>query len=130
MYAKHKISSTYVHTLVGSCKRQNSRRTIRVFPAFKRLAAQYNNAKELKKSQYFQPVPDFEMTITPLNSKFSAGFDEVSGISRHFYEAQTLNLLRVSTLSSRVKQPSISNFFETSQPLRKIKQLTSFLVKK
>ena len=95
MYAKHKISSTYVHTLVGSCKRQNSRRTIRVFPAFKRLAAQYNNAKELKKSQYFQPVPDFEMTITPLNSKFSVEFDEANGISRHFHEAQTLNLLRV-----------------------------------
>ena len=34
------------------------------------------------------------------------------------------------TLSIRVKQPSISNFFETSQPLRKIKQLTSFWVKK
>ena len=53
------------------------------------------NAKELKKSQYFQPVPDFEMTITPLNSKFYAEFDEVSGISRHFHEAQTLNFLRV-----------------------------------
>ena len=34
------------------------------------------------------------------------------------------------TLSIHVKQPSISNFFETSQPLRKIKQLTSFWVKK
>ena len=65
MCAKHKISKYYLHALVGSCKLQNSRQTIRVFPAFKRLAAQYNNAKELKKSQYFQPVPDFEMTITP-----------------------------------------------------------------
>ena len=36
----------------------------------------------------------------------------------------------LNTLSIRVKQPSISNFFETSQPLRKIKQLTSFWVKK
>ena len=34
------------------------------------------------------------------------------------------------TLSLINKQPSISNFFETSQPLRKIKQLTSFFVKK
>ena len=40
-----------------------------------------------------QPVPDFEMTITPLNSKFSVYFDEVNGISRHFHEAQTLNFL-------------------------------------
>ena len=40
-------------------------------------------------------VPDFEMTITPLNSKFSEEFDKVSGISRHFHEAQTLNFLRV-----------------------------------
>ena len=69
----------YLHALVGSCKRQNSRRTITVFPAFKRLAPQYKNAKELKKSQYFQPVPDFEMTITPQNSKFSVEFDEVIG---------------------------------------------------
>ena len=38
--------------------------------------------------------------------------------------------LCLNTLSLRVKQPSISNFFETSQPLRKIKQLTSFWVKK
>ena len=52
-------------------------------------------ANEMKKSQYFQPVPDFEMKITPLNSKFYAEFDEVSGISRHFHEAQTLNFLRV-----------------------------------
>ena len=44
------------------------------------------NAKELKNSQYFQPVPDFGMTITPLNSKFYVEFDEISGISRHFYE--------------------------------------------
>ena len=34
------------------------------------------------------------------------------------------------TLSLINKQPSISNFFETSQPLRKIKQLTIFLVEK
>ena len=37
-----------------------------------------------------------------------------------------LSLLTKYTLSLRDKQPSISNFFETSQPLRKIKQLTSF----
>ena len=35
------------------------------------------------------------MTITPLNSKFYAEFDEIIGISRHFHEAQTLNFLRV-----------------------------------
>ena len=40
------------------------------------------------------------------------------------------NMQKHTTLSLRVKQPSISNFFETSQPLRKIKQLTSFWVKK
>ena len=52
-------------------------------------------ANEMKKSQYFQPVPDFEMTITLLNSNFYVEFDDVSGISRHFHEAQTLNFLRV-----------------------------------
>ena len=51
--------------------------------------------KLLQRIRYFQPVPDFEMTITPLNSKFSVEFEEVSGISRHFHEAQTLNFLRV-----------------------------------
>ena len=39
-------------------------------------------------------------------------------------KAKRQKYILTSTLSLRVKQPSISNFFETSQPLRKIKQLT------
>ena len=86
-------------------------------------------SNEMKKSQYFQPVPDFEMTITLLNSNFYVEFDKVSGISRHFHEAQTLNFLRVivkcyasspkatyATIWQSLHKPSITNILTTSSP--------------
>ena len=66
-----------------------------LFSSFREPADAEQKSLKMKRSQYFQPVAYFEKISTPLYSKFYVEFEEVSGISRHFYEAQTLNFLRV-----------------------------------
>ena len=73
----------------------------------------------------------FQKVYSPYHISFVSFNDEVGYPKTQSYPRWNNSKNQTQpTLSIRVKQPSISNFFETSQPLRKIMQLTSFLVKK